>query len=262
MTLFEIIQARKSCVKDGITQEEARITREEAAEPQNQEGDEFIPEPEPELQDGIDAVAGQQLVVGEGGARVEQNAEEEEPEAVEAAQKKKKKRKAARVSLADALEAKFLSRFACITSCRRVVWDDYFENGKKAPLNRAVPAGARCCDNCEPTQFPVELVQVEKIPGLKGGKKRKWPTALSDAIRTGLRKWSRNVLMPLLYPAEAGFSMTGSALLPDSVIEQIAMCRERVDSIDSLKCRARWNLMPIHGDICFKLSSKYSTNMT
>ncbi|KAJ6622443.1 P-loop containing nucleoside triphosphate hydrolase protein [Mycena sp. CBHHK59/15] len=234
-------------LKDGIAEEQARLAREEAAAPQNQEGEDFIPE----VDDGLDVVAGQAVAVGEGGVRVEQNAEaeEEDPEVTAAAQKKKKKRKAARVSHADALEARFLSRFACTTACRRIVWDDYFQNGKKPPLVRAVPAGARCCDNCEPTKFIIELVEVEKIPGLKGGKKRKWPTELSDAIRTGLRKWSRVVLMPLLYPAAAGFSMTGSALLPDATIEQLAMCGERVDTVDKLRRRARWFLMSVHGTI-------------
>ncbi|KAJ7800420.1 hypothetical protein B0H14DRAFT_3156039 [Mycena olivaceomarginata] len=232
-------------LKDGIAEEQARITREEAADPQNQEGDVFVPE----TQEGLDVVAGQEVVVGEGGVRVERDAEEDDAEVTPEVQTKKKKRKAARVSFADALEARFLSRFACTTGCRRIVWDEYFDNAKKAPLVRDVPEGARCCDNCEPTQFPVELVVVEKIPGLKGGKTRKWPTELSDAIRVGLRKWSREVLMPLLYPKDAGFSMTGSALLPDSTIEQIAMCGERVNSVENLQRRARWFLMPNHGVI-------------
>ncbi|KAJ7798350.1 P-loop containing nucleoside triphosphate hydrolase protein [Mycena olivaceomarginata] len=196
-------------LKDGVAEEQARITREEAADPQNQEGDVFVPE----TQEGLDVVAGQEVVVGEGGVRVERDAEEDDAEVTLEVQTKKKKRKAARVSFADALEARFLSRFACTTGCRRIVWDEYFDNAKKPH-----------------SFFPVELVVVEKIPGLKGGKKRKWPTELSDAIRVGLRKWSREVLMPLLYPKDAGFSMTGSALLPDSTIEQIAMCGERVNS--------------------------------
>ncbi|KAJ6610953.1 P-loop containing nucleoside triphosphate hydrolase protein, partial [Mycena sp. CBHHK59/15] len=86
-------------LKDGFAAEEARVAREEAAAPQNQEGEDFVPEPE----DGVDIVAGQAVVVGEGGARVEQNAEAEDAdlEAV-AAVEKKKKRKAARQSAADA----------------------------------------------------------------------------------------------------------------------------------------------------------------
>jgi hypothetical protein len=49
--------------------------------------------------------------------------------------------------------------------------------------------------------------------------------------------------MPKLYPKEAGFSMTGSALLPDSTIEQIATCGERVDTLPNLQRRARWFLI-------------------
>ncbi|KAJ6558716.1 P-loop containing nucleoside triphosphate hydrolase protein, partial [Mycena sp. CBHHK59/15] len=115
-------------LKDGFAAEEARVAREEAAAPQNQEGEDFVPEPE----DGVDIVAGQAVVVGEGGARVEQNAEAEDadPEAV-AAVEKKKKRKAARQSAADALEASFLSRFSCTKQCRRIIWDEYFKNGTK-----------------------------------------------------------------------------------------------------------------------------------
>ena len=122
-------------LKDGFVAEEARVAREEAAEPQNQEGDDFVQEPE----EGVDVVAGQAVVVGEGGTRVEQNAEGEEadPEAVTAAEKKKK-RKASRQSAADALEASFLTRFACSTICRRIIWDEYFKNGTKGELDRLI----------------------------------------------------------------------------------------------------------------------------
>jgi hypothetical protein len=47
---------------------------------------------------------------------------------------KKKKRKAARQSAADALEARFLSAFACTQECRRIIWDEYFKNGAKREL--------------------------------------------------------------------------------------------------------------------------------
>ncbi|KAJ6590309.1 P-loop containing nucleoside triphosphate hydrolase protein [Mycena sp. CBHHK59/15] len=115
-------------LKDGLVAEGARAAREEAADPLNQEGNEFVPEPE----EGVEVVAGQTVVVGEGGARAEQNAEAEEadPEVVAAATKKKKRR-AARQSAADALEATFLTKFACATVWRRLVWDEYFKNGTK-----------------------------------------------------------------------------------------------------------------------------------
>ncbi|KAJ6607057.1 P-loop containing nucleoside triphosphate hydrolase protein [Mycena sp. CBHHK59/15] len=151
-------------LKDGIAEAEARATRQEAAEPQNQEGDDVVPD----AQEGQDVVANQAVAVGEGGARVEQNAEADEadPEVVSAAEKKKK-RKAARVSASDALEASFLTRYSSTTLCRRLVSDEYFKNNAKAPPMAIAPAGARCCDICDPTRFPVPLFVVEKKPGLK-----------------------------------------------------------------------------------------------
>ncbi|KAJ7903941.1 hypothetical protein B0H13DRAFT_1881958 [Mycena leptocephala] len=83
---------------------------------------------------GVDVVGGQAVLISEGGARVEQGNEAENAEAetaAAAAAKSKKKRKAARTSFADALEAKFLSRFACTTAYRRIIWDEYFQNATK-----------------------------------------------------------------------------------------------------------------------------------
>ncbi|KAJ7856465.1 hypothetical protein B0H14DRAFT_3448395 [Mycena olivaceomarginata] len=65
----------------------------------------------------------------------------------------KKKRKAARTSFADALEANFLSRFACTTACRRIIWDEYFQNATKASLDFVLPERARCCEVCDPANF-------------------------------------------------------------------------------------------------------------
>ncbi|KAJ7117027.1 P-loop containing nucleoside triphosphate hydrolase protein [Mycena epipterygia] len=115
-------------LKDGLAEAEARVAREEAADPGNQEGEDLLRESE----EVVDLVAGQAVAVGEGGARVERNAEAEEadPEALAAAEKKKKRRTAQR-SAADILEASFLSRFACTTECRRLVWDEYFKNDAK-----------------------------------------------------------------------------------------------------------------------------------
>ncbi|KAJ7203878.1 hypothetical protein GGX14DRAFT_398629 [Mycena pura] len=156
------------------------------------------------------------------------------------AAERKKKRKAIHLSAADALEAK-------------KIWDEYFKNITKTPPLAVAPPGARCCDVYEPDSFPIPLFEVEKIAGLKGDKKCKFLTELSDSIRQGLRKWSREVLMPKLYPREAGFLMTGSVLLPDSTIEHLAMCGERVDTVEALQRRARWFLMRDHGEDLYKV---------
>jgi superfamily II DNA helicase RecQ len=114
-------------LKDGLAAEEARVAREEAADPNNQEGE----DPVPELDEGVDVVASQAVVVAEGGTRVEQNSEEEGVDPAVAEAKTKKKRRPARQSAADALEAHFLSTFACTQQCRRLVWNEYFKNNTK-----------------------------------------------------------------------------------------------------------------------------------
>jgi hypothetical protein len=106
-------------------------------EPQNQEGETDQPsagDPADTNQDeGVDVVGGQAVLIAGGGARVQQGNEAEDAEAetaAAAAAKSKKKRKAARTSFADALEAKFLSRFACTTAYRHIIWDKYFHTTK------------------------------------------------------------------------------------------------------------------------------------
>ncbi|KAJ7917939.1 hypothetical protein B0H13DRAFT_1869851 [Mycena leptocephala] len=104
-------------LKDGVAEEEARLARVEQFSSQ-------------------------------GGARAEEGNEAEKAEAetaAAAAAKSKKKRKAARISFADALEAKFLSS--------RIIWDEYFQNATKASLDFVLPEGAQYCDVCGPASF-------------------------------------------------------------------------------------------------------------
>ncbi|KAJ7916437.1 hypothetical protein B0H13DRAFT_1871205 [Mycena leptocephala] len=134
-----------------------------AREPQNQEGETDQPpaaDPADTNQDeGVDVVGGRAVLIAEGGTRVKQGNEAENAEAetaAAAAAKSKRKRKAARTSFADALEAKFLSRFACTTACRRIIWDEYSRMPLRlsiASLDFVLPEGARCCDVCDPANF-------------------------------------------------------------------------------------------------------------
>ncbi|KAJ6465254.1 P-loop containing nucleoside triphosphate hydrolase protein [Mycena vulgaris] len=133
-------------LKDGIAEEQARLVRAEASEPQNQEGEpDQAPPADPadaQPEEGLDLVGGQAVVIAEGGARVEQGNEAETADAETSedatAKTAKKKRKAARMSLADALEVKVLSSFACTTACRRIIWDDYFRNGEKGTFSELI----------------------------------------------------------------------------------------------------------------------------
>lgn len=98
--------------------------------------------------------------------------------------------------------------------------------------------GTRCCDNCEPRLFAVEKVTLDKVPALKRGKKRKVPSALEDAVRNNLSQWRDNELLDHFY---GGISIiAGSALLGDDVIEKLAVCGERVETMEEFTRHARW----------------------
>ena len=47
----------------------------------------------------------------------------------------------------------------------------------------------RCCDNCTPHLFPVEKAVVQKVAGLKRGKKRKVSKEEQIYIRDTLIEW-------------------------------------------------------------------------
>ena len=73
-------------------------------------------------------------VVGEEGIRVQAvevgEGSEPEDEPVAAGSKKERRKKFSKDT--NSQEAKFLSMFICIKSCRRKVWDVFFENQKKS----------------------------------------------------------------------------------------------------------------------------------
>ncbi|KII90069.1 hypothetical protein PLICRDRAFT_29206 [Plicaturopsis crispa FD-325 SS-3] len=140
-----ILLVSAKVLKDGIAEAEAHAVMADLALPENQEG--AVAEQDgladaADDDDGVDVVAGQDVAVGEGGARLEHHGEGEDMDddegiaptltaAQKKKQKKKRKKKLAQVSASDDLEARTLSEFACTTACRRIVWDNYFVNASK-----------------------------------------------------------------------------------------------------------------------------------
>ena len=100
--------------------------------------------------------------------------------------------------------------------------------------------GMRCCDNCEPRLFPVERIEVQKAPGLKRGKKRKFSEEDEGRIRDCLLDWRDNTLLPKVYGPLT--SLAGRTLLGDDVIEKLATCGEQIESYSQLRQHARWAL--------------------
>jgi hypothetical protein len=211
---------------------------------------------------GIQLASGNEMVyVDDGGVRVAHDSDDEGDAEVKEVKKNKKKKVAKDFN---SREAKFLSLFVGTTKCRRLVWDEFFDNQTKCkcldsrsinlvsltcviytvqliyPTNTSYQElpGTRCCDNCTPRLFEVELIKLQSLPALKRGKKRKLPEATENAIRDSLRTWRDEELLNKFYPGTS--IMSGATLFGDDLVEKLALCGERVDSAAILARHIRW----------------------
>jgi hypothetical protein len=208
----------------------------------------------------IQVAGGNELIhVDDGGIRVSHDSDEDG----EGMKEEKLKRKKKTAKNFNSHEARFLSLFVSTPNCHRLVWDEFFGNKNKCqcqiwcsvvfidlachcpvqliyPTNttyRPLP-GSRCCDNCEPRLFEVELIKLQSAPTLKRGKKRKLPEATENTIREDLTKWRDNDLMDKFYPGV--FIMSGVTILGDDIVEKLEKCGEQIESADALARHIRW----------------------
>jgi hypothetical protein len=79
----------------------------------------------------------------------------------------------------------------------------------------------------------MEKVTLDKIPGLKRGKKRKVDEKLADAIRKHLVVWQDHELLDAIYLGTV--SVPGAFVLGDDMIEQLVSCGERIESEQELR---------------------------
>ena len=98
----------------------------------------------------------------------------------------------------------------------------------------------RCCDNCTPHLFPVEKAVVQKVAGLKRGKKRKVSKEEQNYIRDTLTEWRDDTLIDEYYGPNSALS--GRTLLGDDIIEKLATCGERIWDYSHLRQHTRWAL--------------------
>jgi superfamily II DNA/RNA helicase len=77
---------------------------------------------------GIEVASGnQEVLVNDGGVRVEHNDSEPEEETSGKTQRRRKLSK----NDTNSLEARYLTMFACAARCLRVIWDEFFKNSTK-----------------------------------------------------------------------------------------------------------------------------------
>jgi hypothetical protein len=79
---------------------------------------------------------------------------------------------------------------------------------------------------------------LDKVPGLKRGKKKKVPKAQEEAVRNGLVDWRDDELVESYWPGTT--SLSGQSILGDDVIEKLATCGERVETYQELRRHVRW----------------------
>ncbi|KAJ3518750.1 hypothetical protein NMY22_g13524 [Coprinellus aureogranulatus] len=148
-------------------------------------------------------------------------------------------------------EARYLSLYVAGKRCRRGVWNEFFGNSRKRQLTFGETtlfkgrAGLRCCDVCQPYDFPIPKVKVSKPPGLKRGRKRVLPEALSEKLGKELRAWRDSELFEMVYGAGSRESLVvlpSSMVLGDDVIERVISCGIRIETEEDLRRNVRWHL--------------------
>ncbi|KAJ7782132.1 hypothetical protein B0H14DRAFT_2630887 [Mycena olivaceomarginata] len=124
-------------------------------------------------------------------------------------------------------------------------------------LYKEIKSGARYCDNCEPQLFEVEEIKLDKIPGLKRGRKKDMDEGLADLIRTGLMDWREDYLLDAIYLGTTIIS--AGTVLGDDVIEQLV--KERVETAQELSRHTRWVFLSAHEEALFhELQRIYATH--
>jgi hypothetical protein len=111
----------------------------------------------------------------------------------------------------------------------------------------------------------MEAIELEKLAGLKRGKKRKVSEEQENAIRDGLIEWREDELLDKIYPGTS--SISAQTVLGDDVIDKLASCGERVETQAEMRRHVRWAIgfdentgySTIYGDMLLaKLRSIYT----
>ncbi|KAJ3746939.1 P-loop containing nucleoside triphosphate hydrolase protein [Lentinula raphanica] len=142
----------------------------------------------------------------------------------------------------------FLAWFVVTEECRRIPWNKFYGNDSKEKLPLAVtPAQARCCDNCEPANFPVETIRLTDPAQLQVPKRlRKSSIELYSAVVIRLQTM-REAIVDRVYGSVQGL-ITGKAILSDEVIHTLAERARAVTTLPLLQQQVRWHFSSRYGE--------------
>ncbi|KAG6834996.1 hypothetical protein H0H93_005718, partial [Arthromyces matolae] len=128
-------------------------------------------------------------------------------------------------------ELKYLNMFACTTKCRRMYRSRFLQTH---PISLCQTRGAVI------TVLRLEEVIVQKVSGLKRGKKKQVSSEDSRFIQEHLENWRDSELVEEYYGDVGAFS--GSAILSDDIVEKIVNCGERLATYVEFRQHAHWFL--------------------
>jgi len=110
--------------------------------------------------------------------------------------------------------------------------------------------GACCCHICELQLFPMEVIELEKLPGLKQGNKWKVSEEQEDTIHEDLVEWHEDELLDKIYLGTD--SISAQIVLGDDVIDKLVSCGEHIEMQAKMQRHVRWA-------ISFDENTGYST---
>jgi hypothetical protein len=84
----------------------------------------------------------------------------------------------------------------------------------------------------------MEVIKLEKLPGLKQGKKWKVLEELMGVIHEGLTDWHEDELLDKIYPGTS--SISAQTVLGDDVIDKLASCGEHIKTQAEMQKHVRW----------------------
>ncbi|KAJ7711659.1 hypothetical protein B0H16DRAFT_1267998, partial [Mycena metata] len=150
------------------------------------------------------------------------------------------------MSAMEARDRRFLLEYIVTTGCRRIPWNKFFGNASKLALPYPAPAGARCCDNCTPDQFPVETIHLSGGSNLKSGRRRR-AKASEELVQEAKEVLGtlRDTIAHRDFPN--GYIITGKILMSDQIVDAIAPRVRDITSIETLTENVRWHWTPKYG---------------
>ncbi|KAF9064475.1 P-loop containing nucleoside triphosphate hydrolase protein [Rhodocollybia butyracea] len=137
--------------------------------------------------------------------------------------------------------------FICTKKCQRIPWDKFYDNENKKALSLfPAPVGAPCCDNCNPSEFPVDTIKLTDPNQLRlPGRQRKSSPKLFAAIQKWLETLRKQVVLEVFGPCQ--YIITGSYILQDDIIQTLAEHAQMMVSTEVLKQCVHWHWANVHG---------------